>query len=90
MHRLLYTDEARKQISKLGERLTIQIKTALEEIAKSPFNGKPLTRELKGLFAYRVSDYRIVYRIYRAEVVVLVLTVGHRRDVYEKLSRKKG
>ena len=88
MYRLSYTDEAKKQILKLDERWKREIRIAVEEIAKTPSIGKSLTRELKGRFSYRVGDYRIIYRIYHSEVVVLILTVGHRRDVYEKAARK--
>ena len=88
MHKLAYTDEAVKQISKLDERTKKDIRTAVEAIANDPSLGKPLTRELKGRFSCRVGDYRIIYRIYRAEILVLILAVGHRRDIYEKMSRK--
>ncbi len=88
MHKLLYTGEAKKQIAKLGERLKSKVRDACERIGQDPSVGKSLTRELSGRFSYRVSDYRIIYRIYSAEVVVLILTVGHRREVYKKLARK--
>jgi mRNA interferase RelE/StbE len=45
--------------------------------------GKPLTGDLKGLWRYRVGDYRIVAAIEDNRFVVLVVTVGHRRDVYD-------
>ncbi len=89
MYRLFYTDEAKKQISKFDNRLKEKIRIAAGEIQADPNVGKPLTRELKGRFSYRVGDYRIIYRVYQAEIVVLILTVGHRRDVYEKQKRKK-
>ncbi len=88
VHKLLYTDEALKQIKKLNEKLKAQVRLALEEIAKEPSLGKPLTRELRGRFSYRVADYRIIYKVYRLEVLVLILTVGHRREVYKKIGKK--
>ena len=45
--------------------------------------GHALTRELKGLWRYRVGDYRIVAAIEDDRLVVLVVTVGHRREVYD-------
>ena len=45
--------------------------------------GHALTGDLKGLWRYRVGDYRIVASIEDAQFVVLVVTVGHRREVYE-------
>jgi mRNA interferase RelE/StbE len=44
--------------------------------------GKAMTGDLKGLWRYRVSDYRIVAKIEDDRFIVLVLTAGHRREVY--------
>jgi len=44
--------------------------------------GQALTGDLKGLWRYRVDDYRIVAAIEDDRFVVLVVTVGHRREVY--------
>jgi len=45
--------------------------------------GHALTRDLKGLWRYRVGDFRIVASIEDDRFVVLVVTVGHRREVYD-------
>ena len=44
--------------------------------------GKPLRSDLAGLWRYRVRDYRLVCQIQDDVLVVLVVTVGHRREVY--------
>jgi mRNA interferase RelE/StbE len=44
--------------------------------------GHALTHDLKGLWRYRVGDYRIVASIEDNRLVVLVVTVGNRRQVY--------
>ena len=44
--------------------------------------GHALTGDRKGLWRYRVGDYRIVASIEDDRFVVLVVTVGHRRQVY--------
>lgn len=44
--------------------------------------GKALQGRHAGLWRYRVGDYRLICRIEDARCVVLVLTVGHRREVY--------
>jgi len=44
--------------------------------------GHALTGDKKGLWRYRVGDYRIVASIEDSRFVVLVVTVGHRREVY--------
>jgi mRNA interferase RelE/StbE len=45
--------------------------------------GKGLKADLAGLWRYRVSDYRILCQIKDRELLVLVLAVGHRWDIYE-------
>jgi mRNA interferase RelE/StbE len=44
--------------------------------------GHPLTGDRKGLWRYRIGDYRIVAAIENDRFVVLVVAVGHRREVY--------
>jgi mRNA interferase RelE/StbE len=44
--------------------------------------GQALTGDRKGLWRYRVGDYRIVAAIEDNRFVVLVVTIGHRREVY--------
>jgi mRNA interferase RelE/StbE len=45
--------------------------------------GHALARDLKGLWRYRVGDFRIVASIEDERFVVLVVAVGHRREVYD-------
>jgi mRNA interferase RelE/StbE len=45
--------------------------------------GRALTGDLKGLWRYRVGDYRIVAKIEDDRLIVLIVTVGHRREVYD-------
>ena len=88
MFKILYTKEAKTAIGKLPVKKKRQIKEAIERIAENPEIGKHLTHELKGLFSYRSGTYRIIYRIYHKEIMVFILTVGHRKDIYQKSSRK--
>ncbi|WLD58661.1 type II toxin-antitoxin system RelE/ParE family toxin [Salinispirillum sp. LH 10-3-1] len=45
--------------------------------------GKPLSRDLAGLWRYRVRTYRMICNIEDDKLVVLVLRIGHRKDIYE-------
>ncbi len=38
-----------------------------------------------GLYSYRTSDYRIIYKIEEGKLVIVVITVGRRREIYKKL-----
>jgi mRNA interferase RelE/StbE len=45
--------------------------------------GKQLTHDLSSLWRYRVRDYRMICQIVDEKLTVLVLTIGHRKDVYK-------
>jgi len=45
---------------------------------------KAASRELSGLYKLREGDYRIIYEIIRKENVILVHSIGHRREVYQR------
>lgn len=47
-------------------------------------HGKPLSSNRAGEWRYRVGDYRIIADIKDQELIILVIAIGHRRDVYEK------
>ena len=47
-------------------------------------HGKGLTANRSGYWRYRIGDYRLICEIKDSELVILALTVGHRREVYEK------
>jgi mRNA interferase RelE/StbE len=44
--------------------------------------GKPLKGMFKGLFRYRYGDYRIIYALDRKEKSILILRIGHRKNIY--------
>ena len=45
--------------------------------------GKPLQGIFKGLYRYRYGSYRIIYAVDRGTLLILILRVGDRKDVYE-------
>lgn len=59
-----------------------RIDAALDSLKINPFKGKPLKLSLKGNYSLRVGVYRIVYSINRQTIIVHILKIGHRRDVY--------
>lgn len=80
-----YTSSAAKAIRKLDPPVRRQVKAAVERLAEDPTRGKPLQLTLQGLRSWRTSEWRIVYRADHERVVVLVIAVGHRREVYDRL-----
>lgn len=88
-YQLLYLPGAEKDIQALPGRVIERVRRGLERLAENPRLGKPLHGELVPFWSYRVSDYRVVYEIRDEELVVLVVMVGHRREIYEQARRKR-
>ena len=84
--RIEITRTAEKQITKLDRQAQEYILRFLRnrvKIAENPRQwGKPLHGEKGGLWRYRVGDYRLICDIQDERITVLVLRVGHRKDVY--------
>ena len=59
-----------------------RIVASLDALTKDPRAGKPLVGALKGLYSYRVGVYRVIYSIKHYCLVVDVIDIGHRREVY--------
>jgi len=78
------TPAAEKQLAKLPKDVASRIADAIERLAVHPFppGSKPLQGADKGAYRIRIGDYRVLYEVYRKRLVVLVIKVGNRRDVY--------
>ncbi|OQW37411.1 MAG: hypothetical protein A4E19_13475 [Nitrospira sp. SG-bin1] len=82
-YRILYTEEAAHRLAKLDKAVKDRVGRAIVRLSEYPELGKRLTGLLSDRWSYRVGDWRILYKIRKKEVIVLVLTIGHRSDVYE-------
>lgn len=74
---------ARKALLALPHELRRRMGAALDALASDP--RRPGTRKLTGsdlLYRLRVGDYRVVYEIHDDRLLILVVKVGHRRDIY--------
>lgn len=83
-YHLVFTKRAKKDIEALPSLIKDRISKALDWIAADPFTGKALKGELKGLYSYRMGSYRIIYQIHKEEILVIVLKIGHRREIYRQ------
>ena len=85
--RVEFDNEAARDLRKLGaqpQRLILRYLRQRIATSEDPRRfGRPLTGDLKGLWRYRVGDYRIVAAIEEDRFVVLIVTVEHRREVYD-------
>lgn len=79
------SESALKDIKRLDKQIARKILSYLKEIEKledPTSKGKALSANLSGLWRYRIGDYRIICSIENDRLVVLVLRIGHRREIY--------
>ena len=83
-----FTKEALRQIKKLDKYTAMMIiawvRKNLEGCENPRQHGKGLTANRSGQWRYRVGDYRLIAEIQDSRIVILILNVGHRRDVYHQ------
>ncbi|SFJ89751.1 mRNA interferase RelE/StbE [Sphingomonas sp. NFR04] len=81
-----FAPEAAKELRKLSKQKAGRILRTLEEriaALEDPRSlGAALTGDHSGYWRWRIGDYRVIARIEDARVVILVVRVGHRREVY--------
>ncbi|MBM3580271.1 MAG: type II toxin-antitoxin system RelE/ParE family toxin [Alphaproteobacteria bacterium] len=80
-----FSIKAERQLAKIDHFWQKKIATYLKEkVKKDPLAfGKALTSNLKGLWRYRIGDYRVICELNGKQLTVLVVDVGHRKGVYE-------
>ena len=82
-YEVLFSDLALKQLKKLDEDIRRRIIATLERIRIRP---EAYLRKLVGDEGYRmrVGDYRVIVDLDKEKLIILVLRIGHRRNVYEQ------
>lgn len=87
-YRVIFSERAKKQLKELDKHISSLIIGWLEkniEGSENPrIHGKALIENRIGEWRYRIGDYRIICEIKDTEVIVLVLEVGHRKEIYKK------
>ncbi|MDR2196885.1 MAG: type II toxin-antitoxin system RelE/ParE family toxin [Coriobacteriales bacterium] len=81
-----YSRKAAKALGKLDARdraaILAWVSKNLEGCDDPRAQGKPLAAGFKGQWRYRVGDYRLIAEIVDNRVVIIVLAIGHRKDIY--------
>lgn len=79
--------DVQREMKKLDKQVAKRITAKLREISQLDdprSTGKGLTGNLAGLWRYRVGDYRIICDIEDGVLLILVVDVAHRREVYKR------
>lgn len=85
-YRVEYTKEALKALKKMDKHTAAMllgwIRKNLMDCQDPRQHGKGLTANRSGEWRYRVGDYRILAEIQDEKIVILILEIGHRREIY--------
>ena len=85
MYTLVLTKQAERSFNRLMKSqpdIGRRVAHALDILSEDPSQGIPLRGDLKGLYKYRVGTYRIIYKVVHSKLIVTVIDIGHRKDIY--------
>jgi mRNA interferase RelE/StbE len=85
-YRVELSKAAERQFKGLSRRVQARLTSRIDRLAEDP--RPPGSKRLSGaqnLYRIRIGDYRVIYAIQHEVLLVLVLKVGHRREVYRRL-----
>lgn len=80
-----FVRSAEKEFLQLPKKIRLRFEEALKLLAISPFSELLKIKKLKGTedaFRIRIGDYRMIYQVRQEVLIVLVIKVGHRREIY--------
>ncbi|MDY5585047.1 MAG: type II toxin-antitoxin system RelE/ParE family toxin [Arcanobacterium sp.] len=83
--RIELSAQALKSLKKIDKPIAKQIYQELRklsELSDPRIKGKALTGNLRGLWRYRIGDYRLICHLESGELIILVLELGHRKSIY--------
>lgn len=86
MYKVEFSNKATKSLKKIASIYQDLILTKIEEIATNPFENSNV-KALKGVektYRLRVGDYRVIFTIKDGELVILVIDIDHRGNIYKK------
>ncbi len=83
MYEIIFDNSAAKFFKKLDRNLQERIGKKIELLKNNPMLGESLIGNLSGLKRLRVGDYRIIYQIKNEQLIILILDIGHRKNIYE-------
>ncbi len=84
MYRIVFTKQATRTLRKMSRQTARLIRDKLDQLAQDPYDRNPNLTKLQGRSGYRlrVGDWRVIYELEDERLVILVLKVGPRGEVY--------
>ncbi len=85
-YQIIYKPPAERALERFDQRLKKRLLAKIELLGDNPFppGSKKLSANERGIDLYRirVGDYRVIYTLNSGEMIILVLKIAHRREIY--------
>lgn len=83
VYKIAFSHLAEKQLNSIPKADLKKIVNRIEKLKINPFpEGSEKLSEIEGCYRIRQGDYRIIYTVKNGELIILILKIGHRREVY--------
>ncbi len=84
-YNIKYKSSVIKDLNKLDKVKLKRLLNKIErELSNNPGKDKMLSGNYKGLFSYRIGNYRVIYTVLKNKETILILKIGDRKDIYRK------
>ncbi|MDP8229987.1 MAG: type II toxin-antitoxin system RelE/ParE family toxin [Candidatus Gorgyraea atricola] len=85
MYKIEFANSAAKELRKVykeDKKLYSRLISAIEALKTDPYQAKSLKGKLSGDYSLRVGSYRVIYTVHKNRLIVYIIDLGHRREIY--------
>ena len=92
MYKVFYITAVKKDFKALPKEVNLLKEKYFSILSNNPFCGEPLTDVFKSYlsyhFSYQGTRYRIIYKIIKEKLIILIILIGSRENIYKRLKRR--
>jgi addiction module RelE/StbE family toxin len=82
MYKVEFSPKSIKCLERIPEKIRNRLIKAAEALAENPLLGKKMKGDLSDLRSLKVWPYRLLYKVRKKQLLVFIVTVGHRQNIY--------
>ena len=83
MYKIVVRKTAEKELNRIEESQRSRIEKTILSLSLNPYLGKPLKGEFQGIYSLKVWPFRILYEIYKKQLIIHIIKISHRQNVYK-------
>lgn len=83
-YKILWKISAKKELKKLDKKEIPKIIKEVENLSSNPYpNNHKKLQGSENSYRIRIGNYRVIYSIYNNELIIQIIKIGHRKDIYK-------